>query len=251
MAVSKKPLRKKTETQDDPFASGPSFPDIRDGYDERAEEETAAKGPTMEDLIAKIGELQSQVEQSQKERMALFTAAPVKTDTAPQAVELKLDDLPDPTLSPEAYSKALSERVAGYVKSTTAAEQARLNAERQGNNRVEQLWSEFSTKHAEYAENQELAEFAALQVARELQGKGIDLERYMFQNRDAYFKDVVTKMDKLVPKAEPEAEAEPERTAGIFGGLESGGAPARGRQPQRMPDMVQDLQESQRKSGFF
>jgi hypothetical protein len=60
--------------------------------------------------------------------------------------------------------------------------------------------------------------------------------------------------DEIIPEPKRRTRSDDNedegRTAGIFGGNESGGAPARGKSEAKS-DMITDLVQMQRRSGFF
>ncbi len=134
------------------------------------------------------------------------------------------------------------------------------------------------------AEDKEKIDFVSTQVAKAAQRKGLDVERYMFLTQDKFLDDVAKKyIDVFGDPTESDDETEDyddtprrrraaapararrqsvrrnreeeddNRTGGIFGGNESGGRPSRSRDSDEEsgPSMIDDIQNLQRKTGFF
>lgn len=207
-------------------------------------------------LQAQITALSSRLEQSEATNRALLTQAPrtepVQQTTAPAGIDLK--GLPDPIEESEKYGIMLAERIAAHTKAVTEAAQNSMRSEQSQEKQIEELWEGFGKKYSDLAEDQDRVEFAATKVAKEAKAKGMDVSKYMFVTRDQFYADVAKKHEELFGKPsdgdDNDTPEEPDRTAGIFGGMESGGRPATGKQPPQ-GDMIKDLQDLQRKGGYF
>ena len=81
----------------------------------------------------------------------------------------------------------------------------------------------------------------------------------MFVSRDTFFDDVAAEVRKLGGieddedggKGNDEPIEDDGRTAGIFGGQESGGKPNAGTVAKKPGDMIKDIKDLQRASKFF
>lgn len=250
--ISRKP---RTQTQDS-LSYGQTDTDGDEGT-----EKGGGKDPQAE-LLAQIATLTQRVERAEATNMALMTQAPVQhTKQEPfQAPALDVSKLPSPIEDPSGYAQALQAHTQSVVSAYLTNAQGQNSAESDQKNRLEKLWGRFEDKYEDYAGNQERVEFATLQVANEARARGLDLNRYMFGASDQFLDDVAKKMDTIFGKPNAKEEEEDEkternspdgRTGGIFGGMESGGKPARGRQTDDGGDMIKEIHDIQIKSGFY
>lgn len=188
--------------------------------------------------------------------------APAPERQAPiEPVQFSTEGMPDPSLEPEKYNAELQRRVNATVQTTLHASQQAQQAQHSDAQRAQTLWTQFSTQYPDWAEHQDRVRFAAEAVLSEAKNKGLDTEAYISTFSDTFCADVAKKMESIFGPLEKDDEDEEldetedtgdaGRTAGLFGGLEAGGkpAPAPGKAPPG--DMIKDLQDLQRKSGFF
>lgn len=238
-------------------------------YDDAEDEDNTVKTVSQDDLVALRGEiskLQEAVERNNREAL-LLSASTYRQPEQQQQQQYKEpeftidhENLPDPVTEPEAYAKELTQRNQKALQEYNRVAQQNEKARHSQSNRIDTLWENFNNTYENYAADPRRVEFAALQVANQLQNRGVDVERYMFNQQDLFFKDVVKQMDEIfaAPKTdktidddETEEDNEPEnRTSGVFGGLETGGRPAR-HQDNDPGDMIKDIHNLQKKSGFF
>lgn len=213
----------------------------------------AEKPDASAELLKQIADLNARVEQAERTNLALLSAPPKVAEVAPRHEEPKDDELPDPTMDPGGYARAVSERAERRIQNFMAEQERKQQADNQSTNSAKDLWTDFASQYEDYAEDEERVSFATAQVMKDLKAKGIDVARYTTTARDKFFKDVTTRMDKIFGKPGEEAddnqEEVPNRTAGIFGGLESGGKPSK--HVDQPGDMIKDLHDLQRKSGFY
>lgn len=220
-----------------------------------------AEQPDVSALLEQIKGLNDRVERAERTNFALMQQPPAAAAVIPErkAPQLDLKGLPDPSVDPEGYARGVLERtqqvVTAQVQDYTTSQRGELDRQKA----ADDLWARFAKTHEEYAEDQEKVEFAAQKVAGEAKSRGMDLQRYMFgPGSEQFMSDVARKMDEVFGKPgggkDPDEEDEGSdegRSTSIFGGIESGGRPgARGRQ-EDAGDMLKDLREMQRKTGFF
>lgn len=238
-----------------------------DGGPEQVEkvEEPAKKGTEVDvtALMTQIGALQARQEQLEATNMALM--APVRTTVAPQEPQkFTTEDLPDPVVEPEKYAEEINKRINASFQSQQNFNAAQNNEANTRKNQLDALWDDFVIAYPAIAEQTEKAEFAIGQVAKKAKTRGIDMDRYMFNNSSKFMQDVEKEFVRVFGELEDGEDDEPVvrrrgkqlaaeedegRTAGIFGGIESGN-----RAVQQKPgpgDMIKDIQDLQRKSGFF
>lgn len=214
------------------------------------------------ELRAQVAGLQQLIESNNQANtmlLASLTNQQSNQNTQVTVPELKLEykDLPDPTMEPEAYAKAIAEQTRKAVTDYTTSLSRADAANRQRSNSVDQLWDAFSNQYEDYADDPEKVEFAATKVARDLQSRNIDVEKYMLTQRDTFFKDVVKQMDAVFGTTKADDtdndevdDEEDNRTAGVYGGMASK-AGRRKLEADDPGDMVKDMHDLQRKSGFF
>lgn len=255
-----------------------------------ASKETA--GPDVGAALERLDRLEAENRELQR-RLVLAAPAPtvIRQEPAMQItardVPLKFDDLlVRDEISGSMVLKdpaALATRITSYMEAREAATREELTtrqqtaAERQ--TIEERLWEGFKEKYPQWAEHEEIVDLVSGRVAREAKERGVDIQRYMIQHSDLFYADVAAALQKqygaLVEDEEDgENEALPEhltvgrtaktaapdndlddgRTAGIFGGTESGGAPARrGAAPAepRGDEMARDLMAVQSKMNLY
>lgn len=231
-----------------------------------------AKGPTIEDLQKQLAAMNERVEQA--ERIQTVITSPATVSVAPKEPAFNLDNLPDPIADPQAYSKEMAARQVNYSKQLHEfyQEQNAATAKTQGT--YQQLWSDFASQYGEYADDQEGVEFATQKVRNTLIKRGVDVDKYMFSQPDKFFKEITKTYDQrfgapaegesFEPEPAPRRrtapqrqavdrdadDLQPNRTGGIFGGIDSGGG---GRAAATPPpgDMMKDLRDIQRKTGYY
>lgn len=224
------------------------------------------KGPSVEDLMQEIAGLKAKQDELSRTNMALMSATPqVQQYTPPQATQIKDEDLPDPTLYPAQYAAALEERTKKNIDAYFNQQNQKLQQEHAADKVYDDIWNTFSSKYEDYADDPDKVEYAATLVIKEAARKGLDVKRYMTQATDQFVDDVKARMDVVFGPIRDEDDAaenmprnrrrtaddeEPVRTAGVFGGLESGGRPAKGADADKS-DMIKDIHDLQRKTGFF
>lgn len=235
-----------------------------DDGEKRAEGEGKVD-PKLADLEKQVAVLTEKLTSAENDRLALMAkpsgGGEQDNGYKPLPTTLQTDDLPDPTVEPEKYVTELNKRVA-TVATNAATNVASQN--KQANDEQSlytQVWNEFGSKHAKYAENADLAEYAAGRVLRAAKANGYDVAKYITVAKDRFFEEVVDTMNHLNPGLKgddpdggdkPDKKAEEDnRTAGIFGGEASGGKPDDTEQGFRdNNDMFADVREFQEKFGF-
>lgn len=229
-------------------------------------------GPTIEDLQKQLAQMNERVEAA--ERVQTVIQTPITVAAPPKEPTFNLDNLPDPIADPKAYSEEMARRQGAYSKQLNDfyQEQRDVSARTQGT--YQQLWSDFASQYGEYADDQEGVEFATQKVRNTLLKRGVDVDKYMFSQPDKFFKEITKTYDARFGQPEESESLEPEpmqrrrqpaqrqavdrnpddvqpnRTGGIFGGIDSGSG---GRAAPIPPagDMMKDLRDIQRKTGYY
>lgn len=278
MAIS---TRKRTETQPQPpeenifEALGVQDPDAGSAKGKKAA--TDANAVTVESLQRQIAEMNARLQQQNEAQLALL-ASPVTIQGGNQGQSpplIDLNGLPDPLTETEAYNKALAERITAAIARGNEASNASQQQNASLESRADLLFEDFSEKFEPYSEFPDRVKFAAEKVASRAQQRGIDLNKYMFVTSDRFFNDVVKEYDTTFGKPEGDGDDETDidqtdegadtsqpdrgtpqdpdaadgRTASIFGGQNpAGGKRGTGERPS---DMIKDITDLQRASGFF
>lgn len=245
-----------------------------------------ASDPRYDALAKQLADLQTQLSDQQKTNMALLQQPPQFRSQVDQLVEIKPESiaLPDPALDPDGYDKATAQRNQIRWENKQRKDEFDARRREEVSNKVEDLWNSFSDKYPDMAGDKDRIDFVATQISKAAQRRGIDVERYMFVTQDKFLDDVAKKYIDVFGEPEGEdnqsdfedtpqrrrAAASParrdpprrrnrsedddmvSRTGGIFGGNESGGRPSRSRDDdENGPNMIDDIQALQRKTGFF
>lgn len=231
------------------------------------------------DRVAELEELLRQSrerEELRQEQILLqqpthFQSQVTETEVKPESIAL-----PDPAVDPDGFAKAMEQRIEIRMENDRKREASKRNRDRDIDDKIEKLWDDFGAQFPDLGDPKEKkrVEFAASQVIANATKRGIDINRYMFTTQGKFFKDVAKEYDDVFggtdnedayadeapaargrqPRARNRAENEPVgRTAGLFGGNEGGRRTARKIEDdeENSGGMIEDLQRTQRKSGFF
>lgn len=236
-------------------------------------------------LSKQLADLQMRLSESEKANMALMTTPSQwrsQTNEAPVEIKPESVALPDPALDPDGFDRAQGERQRIRYENQKRRDDFENRQKNNVQEKIDDLWFEFGERYPAMASDKERIDFVSTQVAKQAHKRGMDVERYMFLTRDKFIEDVAAKYEEVfgapeeddnesneVPSRSRRAEARPRnrsrsnnrnrqedeyvgRTAGVFGGAESGGRPTRGREEEDTgPSMIDDIQALQRKTGFF
>lgn len=179
--------------------------------------------------------------------------APQYIAPAPVAPSAPKWDWADPVTEPEAFGATLAQyttHVIDQYSSAQRAEQEKLAAKQRHTNA---LWNDFSSTYKDYAEKPDQIGYAYQRVTSRLAENGVNLDEYAQYRRNDLFQAVAKEYDAIFGAPnKPNKEAEPDdsdRTSGIFGGFESGGQPNKAK--EKGGDLISDLKDMQRASGFF
>lgn len=216
-------------------------------------------------LLAQIAALEHRLDDMAKISAASLTAAPQVPSFGKEPV-LDLSGLPDAQYDNEAFTAALAKRTQDHVKATMEYQNRVADASRQetqsANSKAETLWNDFQAKFPDHsAASEKLVLFASQQVADAAKARGLDVEKYMFNNRTQFMTEVAAAMDDIrgtpfgkdpgQEEEEPANEEAATRTMGVFGNGTSI-PPAKGSQEKTLAgDMISEIHDIQRKSGFF
>jgi hypothetical protein len=240
------------------------------GGEPNPQPQDAAQGPDTAELLRRLDALEQQ--NTELRRTALLSAEPPLREAAivdPAKAVLDLKGLPDPVDKPTEYNTELATRINAVVDQRVhAVQQGQQSAVEQAA-AADRLWQGFVTKHPEWADYPDLVGTVAKNVVDDATKRGIDPQKYLFVTSDLYFDDVAKVLDEkygaLVEDADEPAGQEPaqraqttgqepgpDRTAGIWGGPESGNRPSSGAAPQAGPgDMFKDLTDVQKRMGLL
>lgn len=277
MAISRTP--KNETTFDTPTAE--IFDDV-DGENKGKQEEDR-----YEKLAAQLAQLAKDNEELRQSQMQGLVMPSNAND-----FQVQLDDpmkiaLPDPALDPDGFDKAQAERNRIRDENRQRQRDADERKQKHIKDKADQLQTSFAELYPEHAADKEKTDFASMQVLKDAQARGINVEAYMFRTQDRFLADVAKRYEKIFGnpvendefqedeaqddyqevrrrKAAPAGRTQPrrrnrqeddsmvQRTGGIFGGTESGGRPTRSKQDEdNGPDMIDDIQTMQRKYGFM
>jgi len=178
---------------------------------------------------------------------------------APQAPNFGNIKAPDPNTDPEGYARYVelkAQTLIDYEKAKYLHEQT---AAQRRATQMQQLWDDFADQHKEYAANTERVEIATQRVLQRQAAAGVNVDDYMFNNREAFMADVIKESDKLFGKPvatdeedddEGDDDATDNRTAVVAPGTGKGkGAPAEPQSP--FGALSQEINAWQQKTGFY
>jgi hypothetical protein len=239
----------------------------------------AKKEPTVAELLEKMGAMQERIDAQARETARATTvgnSTPTPTFAEP-APQLNLENLPDPVADPKAYAAEIATRTLGFQNTLTAYEARKRDAltpKPMGD--PDAVFADFADQYPEYAQEEERLAFVTAQVSKKLSKRGVDVQKYLYQHTDQLFADLLKEYDAVFGKPGEELDGEdgeieaapaprqrqrrarnPEieddegdgRTEGILGNQEPGTRQA-GNTP-RPGDLIKDLQDMQRQSGYY
>jgi hypothetical protein len=171
--------------------------------------------------------MEKDMSQLRATNMALMSAAP-QTTTVPTVKEISTADLPDPVDDPEGYTKELNARIADTLNSHAEVRKFEQTQAATATSQQEALWGAFKEQFPDYADKYDQVQFVAEKLVKEAVAKGLDPQKYMFQNQSGFIADVGSRLQEVFPVAATNDDSDSDddadtTTAGIPGGLESGG----------------------------
>ena len=220
-------------------------------------------------LIERISRLEGSLEEARARGPYAAPAAPAQTQTRVAAKDVKFDPtgLPDPLEDKDKYNTELALRINAAMQAQAEAVRQEVTQKFQGEGASERLWQGFTKQHSEWAEYPELVETVAVRVTQDAIAKGIDPQKYMFQNTEAFYADVAKQLndrygavvdgDRREPgerrgQRQTDPNEDDGRAVATFGGQESGGRYSQRRSAENEgPGMIEDLHAIQRKMGIF
>jgi hypothetical protein len=227
----------------------------------------------LQDQIAMLRETQQR-----NARASSVLMSQVGGDQPPRVItEMNLENLPDPVTDPQGYAKEIAKRGADMLASQRNYDAWVAQKQKQSSDALETVWNNFSQAHPEYASHTKLVQAAASSAISAARARGIDPNKYVVGDTENFFEDVMKEMRDMaggdtIFKADTEDgdetddtgtggagattgdlgeadDEDPDRTAGVFGGQDSGGRPNPSAKPLDV-DMFKDIREFQQKNGW-
>lgn len=207
-------------------------------------------------LQAQIAAMEGRIAATARANAALQSQA--TTDMPPVKPTIDYNQAPDPVDDKNAYTKFMLDaqnKMLQYEKDMLVYEQRRGQAAAQ---KTSGLWSNFKTKHDDYAKDEERLVIATQQVIARAKQAGMDTDRYMHASSDQFMEDVTKEYDRLFgkpgekPGADDDEEGDDDTSLEMLGGGVGGATTgARGKAPpQRYGDLSQEVLAWQEKTGF-
>lgn len=222
------------------------------GHEEKEEEEKS-DDVSVKDLLQKITQLEADNrawrEQQQYQQPQIVYAQPQYQAPMQQS---EPEDVPDPVTEPKEYARWLVSQTNKAWEEREKAREEQYKQQQSTSNAANELWNDFQGRYENLKDYPKQVAFAAKEAAEKARMRGAPVDRYM-ANREVFFKDVVEEMKQTFPHLFEEKQVEDDdvnRTMGIFGGMESGNKPGKAAKDQP-GDMIKDLKDIQRASGFF
>lgn len=201
----------------------------------------------------------------------------------------QLVQVPNINEDPDGWAAAVQKNAAIEARNTVGRDQNQRQNTGNIDQQTQALWDSFNEDYSDFADmGMDKVEFAATRVAKRAKDRGLDVGRYMFVTRDRFLRDVSKEMERTFGAPEEgdddfendtyeerptksrrrEARTDPllerstrrkrnrsenadnGRTAGVFGGADSGSRPS-GNEQDDGRGMIDDFQNMQRRTGFF
>jgi len=208
------------------------------------------------ELSANLKRLEEANQNLQRTNMALM-GQPVAIQPQFGSTEVNYDNLPDPVTNPKEYAQTLVQRANTAMEAQRQRENWELQQRRETESRVNNIWEQFGAAHPGLADKAELIESAATKAVAQAKAAGMDPNKYMFANTTGFFNDTVKILAdwgiKETAAEDDDTNTPAQRTSGIPGGLESGGALTKGKDPDevRIPTLMDEVKEWKLKTGFY
>lgn len=233
--------------------------------DQRANEDTAEGDKQPAVTPEQIVELQTRLEEMQRQNRDLLQAVFAGRSTQDVArnapveekpVEISYEGLPDPIMDREGFLKGVAERTAKAVNEAkdrvARSVMAQQQAELQGRANLDSAWEMMQEEYPEIAKHRKVVEMAAIDVVNDLRAQRIDPAAYMSANMAEFVSAVAEHADEIVTsirgKAEPEDDAG--RTA-VLGGM-AGGTRRGTQKPAEQPgNFVEEIKKIQREMRIY
>lgn len=228
-------------------------------------EEKSGPNPDVVALQKQVETLTKQLADQNNNMMMLMAQPPAATPASAQPTPEPLPELPDVLDDPAKYAETLEKRIRVGIANEQKTSQASADATRETQQRYNALWQNFQSKYPEYADQQSRVQYAANEVAQDMQNLGVDLDTYMFRNRDRFMADVAGKMVEIFGEADPKpsnkgdkqftnTRQRPEdpdegRTQGIFQSQPPAARTPAADQPEKHP--FEDIRKFQLDHGFY
>lgn len=242
------------------------FPDIPyEGNPDNQPQATKAGAEDFEakiaGLLGKIEALSSSVNSLQESNAALMARPQVVYAPAQIAPTQQEAAIPDPLENPDGYTQAITERILGRVDELLRTNAAQQNQHNELANASDQLWTDFSEAFPEWSEFPDEIGFVAQKVLDKAIERRVDPERYVFANRDKYFKDIEAEAKRMFGHLIVDEDGEnkgagtpydddTDRSGGIWGGNGAAMPTSKGANPAAKGDMIADIIKLQKDSGF-
>jgi hypothetical protein len=223
----------------------------------------------LQDQIAMLREAQNR---NSRTSSALMSQTGV--DQPPQVItEMNLENLPDPVTDPQGYAREIAKRGQEMIASQRNYDAWAATKQKQSATAYDTVWNKFTQDHPEYAAHEKLVKAAATSVIAEARSRNLDPNKLVLGDTENFFEDVMKEMRDMAggdtifkaeddtdetddnnagasgASLETEDEDDPDRTAGVFGGQDSGGRPNPSAKPVET-DMFKDIREFQQKNGW-
>lgn len=232
----------------------------------------------LEDELARLHE---QLETRESRDLTMIT----QQTQVEQFVPEQLLVIPNVNEDLDGYIEAKAQNVLINDRNKRGREAFQSKTSKTLDEKVSELWADFDQDFPDYAGNRARVEFAAETVLKRAVKRGMDPNRYMFVARDRFLGDVAKEYDNIFGAPEIEEEEIEEaprsrrgrparavarnntrrrpreetddgdigRTAGLFGGNDSGGPRPAQREisGDAAGSMLDDIYTMQRKNGFL
>ncbi len=221
-----------------------------DAVDKTPDPDTPVVSPDVAKMQGQVDELSKQLAALRETNMTLMMQ-PDKPTLPVMPTAPKVEALPDLIEDPEGYAKVLERQITSRIEARMTAANAKATVEQQATSKYNALWDDFKSTHKEYADDFRKVQYASNQVAAGLARQGLDVEKYMFTNRQRFMEEVTREMDSIFGKPGakllPDPEADASRTDGMFGGGDSVVKPDVSMEPD---NAFSDIRKWQEETGF-
>lgn len=198
MVISTKRRKPEAENDEQNFQTPMAqiFEDVDHEDDPKPNEDDVNLKSQLDEMQKRMDALQTALDRANTTNMALLSN-PMGNGLAQDErfVEEKIE-VPDPTVDPDGFVKATERKAQQAAAKKSFEDQQAARRQQDINEKVKGLWEDFAEDYPDHAADQDRVEFAAAQVIKRAQRRGIDPQRYMFVTSEKFMADVAAQMEK-------------------------------------------------------
>lgn len=232
----------------------PMVPDLK-FYETPGAQPDVPNANKIAELEAKIAGLSTQLSEAQRMSTAVAMTPAVKA--IPQVpTEIDWSNMPDPVKDAPGYQAEVAKRVHSFNEAVAVAKDAAKSAAQTAEEKLATLREGFKKRYAGVKVRASVLDAYGEDAVKAIVAAEKDPRLYVFGQTDKFYDDIAARLREdgyAIPDPTQPGNGEDLRTAGINGGMESGGKPAKGKEPDDAApaDSFTSVRAFQQKHGWY